>query len=453
MSDDLAQLGLDEGAGRIPPHDMLAEQSVVGAILLGSKQALDDVSEQMRPDDFYQPRHEVILTSALALTARGLPVDVVTVGDELQRTGKVAQAGGHAYLHHCASVVITPANAGYYAGIVAEKAVLRRLVEAGTRIVEMGYASEGDTSALVEHARAEVDGVSSKIARSSEPIGSLIEDLAAQLEEKPELTPTPWPRLDGIIGGFRPGALYVIAARPGKGKSALAAQMGVELAKRGPVGFLSLEMGRMAILQRLVSMLGEVPLPALVNHQMTQTDWNSFARVAAPVLRGLPLHVEDAGGWTMTQVASYARSLHRDGGMQGLIVDYLGLLKTDGQHRERHLEVASITRACKELATALGVPVILLSQLNRQGIARGKGKETPPVLTDLRESGAIEQDSDVVVLLHREDRSSVLEVNVAKNRHGPTDRFELKWEGRFVRAVSKEWSATALIEEGKWHEQ
>ncbi|ERG63516.1 hypothetical protein L332_03480 [Agrococcus pavilionensis RW1] len=431
---------------RTPPADDVAERSVIGAILL-SRQAMEDVAAAMQPGDFYQPRHELILRAALALTHRGVPVDAVTVGDELQRVGKLAAAGGVVYLHECTSAVTTVANAGHYARIVAEKAIMRRLVEAGMRITQMGYASEGDPAALVEGARAEVDAVSTATVTETGTIGAGLDDLARELEEAPTLVPTPWPSLDGVLGGFRPGAMYVIAGRPGKGKSVVALQIARKLAMRGPVGFVSLEMSKSEVLQRMVAQVASIPLTSLTTHQLTDVDWNSM-RIARPSIMSLPLHVRDDLR-TLEQVSSWARTLHRQGSMQALVVDYLGLLTSEERHRERHLEIGAMTGALKRLAMALDIPVFLLSQLNRQAIARGKGKEVPPVLTDLRESGSIEQDADVVMLLHREDRKNVLEVNVAKHRQGPTDRIELMWEGPFVRAVTKQWGATAFLEEPK----
>lgn len=449
------QMMVEPGPGeRVPPHDEAAEVSVIGAVLL-SKQALEDVSEAMRPADFYQPRNELILTAALALAARGAPVDAVTVIDELQRTGRLVQAGGATYLHRCTTFVPTAANAGYYAEIVASKAVMRRLVEAGTRIVEMGYASEGEPSALVEGARAEVDGVTAATIRDSGVIGSLLDEMVDQLKEKPELVPTPWPALDRILGGFAPGRLYVVAARPGKGKSALTAQIAVELAKHGPVGMASLEMGKLEILQRLVSSVGQIPLTALTQHQMLQKDWNSFV-IARPLIHDLPLHVRD-DLYTFTQIASFARSLHRQGRMQGLVIDYLQLVTTGEKHSERRLEIDAITRACKELARSLNIPVFLISQLSRAGTARGKGKEVPPLLTDLRESGSIEQDCDVVVFLYRDDyynpedseRPGICEVIVAKQRNGPRGTVELPFRARTASFTNAVDSYPPLVAHGE----
>jgi len=446
---------LHEPGERTPPADEAAERSVVGSIMM-SQRANEDVTEAMRPEDFYQPRHETILRAALALTRRGAPVDVITVGDELTRAGLVAQAGGIPYLHECVAAVTTPANAGFYARIVAEKATLRRLVEAGTRITQMGFASEGDAAALVESARAEVDGVTPRTVQVSAPIGSLLDEMVDALGEKPQLTPTPWEALDGILGGIAPGRLYVIAGRPGKGKSVIATQLAFALAQHGPVGYVSLEMSRMEVLQRLASCIGSIPLTALVKSQLTDTDWNSMARVVRPALADLPLEVRDDIR-SLEGVLSFARSLHRRGGMQGLVVDYLQIMDAPaGRSQDRRHEIDAITRACKELAMALGIPVFLLSQLNRQGVARGKGKEAPPVLSDLKESGAIEQDADIVLLLHREEpKGSVLEVNVAKHRQGPQGLIELLWEGQFARAVTKVWAPTAMFaapadEEARW---
>lgn len=422
--------------------DAAAERSVLGGVMLDGT-VVWAVAEQVRPTDFADAAHGTIFEGMLELANSNRPLDVIAVTDHLRRTHRMNARITVELLHTLTSETPTATNAAYYAGIVSDLAKRRRLQAVAQQIAALPTA-QGDVEGLIESAREAIDEVSTATVRAPRRVGASMLDLVAALDEKPSFVPTPWPALDRIIGGFRPGGLYVVAARPGRGKTVLGLQIARELAKAGPVGFVSLEMGEAEIQTRMVASMGSVPLDTLTNHQLTETDWHRVSDVRAE-LEHLDLFVQDAFSTSM-QVSSFARTLHRQGGMRGLVIDYLQLLRTGEKHESRQLEVSAMTRTFKQLAQRLGVPVVLLSQLNRQGMVRGKGKETPPRLEDLRESGSIEQDADVVLLLHRETlKSGELKVFVAKNRHGSEGDFVLGWEGQFARAVPKKWSPTGSL--------
>lgn len=435
----------DEGAA-VQIADVRAERSVLGAVMLDAA-VVWDVAEHLRPADFSDPSYGAVYEGMLELANANRPLDAIAVGDHLRRTGRTNDRVNDVLLHTLTSEVPTATNAAYYAGIVSDLAKRRRLQAVAQQIAALPTA-QGDVEGLIESAREAIDDVSTATVRAPRKIGDRValDGLVEALDEKPQFVSTPWPALDRIIGGFRPGGLYVVAARPGIGKTVVGLQVARELAKSGPVGFVSLEMGEHEIQTRLVASMGSVTMDTLTNHQLTESDWHRFADVRAELER-LSLFVHD-GLSTSLQVVSFARTLHRMGGMRGLVIDYLTLLRTGEKHESRRLEVEAMTRTFKQLAQRLGIPVILLSQLNRQGLARGKGKPAPPRVEDLRESGSIEQDADVVMLLHRESaRSGELKVFVAKNRHGSEGEFALGWEGQFARAVPKKWTPTGLLNE------
>lgn len=427
--------------GLVPPHDAVAEASVLGGMLL-SRDAAFEVISVLEARDHYLPKHELVHEAIVALLGRGEPADAVTVVDELRRRGVLERVGGAAFPHELTSAVPTAANAVFYAEIVREKAILRRLVEAGIRITQRGYASEGDAAELAESARRELDEAAANAVAQVEPIGSAFSRLVDSLEERPRYVETPWRDLNALVGGLRPGGLYVIGARPGEGKTIMGLQLAAQLASSGPVAFSSLEMSRDELLTRLIAMRGKVHLTPLTTHALSDEDWERVSRVRPGILN-LPLFVDDRSGVTVTQIRAWARSVSRRGQLAGVVVDYLQLITGGDRSRARHEVVGEISRQLKILARELGCPVLALSQLNRESV--GKQGRRAPSLADLRESGSIEQDADVVLLLQRSldddgkpgDR---LGVHVAKNRHGQTGVRTLAWEGQFARVVDLRWA-------------
>jgi replicative DNA helicase len=424
---------------RTPPHDLLAEQSALGSMLL-SRDAVDAVVAEVRGPDFYIPKHEIVFAAISALTGRGEPVDVITVTAELNKSGQIGRAGGAEYLHTLTGIPSTTANAGFHAGIIADLAKRRRMIEAGTRVVQMGYASEGATDDLIETARAEVDAVQGLRRHPLRMIGEALPKLAATLEEKPKYLPTPWASIDTLIGGFAPGELCVIAARPGEGKSIALLQAALKAARHGVVAFSSLEMSFEQLQLRMVSQFGEVHMTALRNHDLSEQDWNRLGD-AAKLTSGAPVFVDDAGAGEMATIGtirSHARAVAKRGTLAAIFVDYVQLIDGPGENRVRELD--GVSRGLAQLAAEFNVPVVAAAQLNRGQQSRGNARPEP-TLRDLRESGGIEANATAVMLLHRdaEKRPNDLDVIVAKNRQGRIGKVTLRWQPEYARIVDRDW--------------
>ena len=425
---------------RTPPHDVLAEQSAVGGMLL-SKDAVGDVLEAARPSDFYLPKHEIIFDAIQSLYSRGEPTDVITVGDELQKTGLLGRAGGIEYLHTLTSIVPTAANAGFYAMIVAEKAVLRRLVEAGTRIVQMGYASEGEVTDLVNNAQSEIYGVtghdsSEDYVSINVALDSAVEEVEAAkgLEGVMTGVPTGFRDLDELTNGLHPGQLVIVAARPGLGKSTLALDFARSAALKNdmPTVFFSLEMGRTEIAMRLLSAESDIFLQKLRKGDLQQLDWKRVASVRGKI-NDSPFYIDDSPNMTLVEIRSKCRRLKQQFGLKMVIIDYIQLMTSGKKVESRQQEVSEFSRSLKLLAKELQVPVVALSQLNRNLEARSDKR---PQISDLRESGSLEQDADMVFLIHRDmsnDINAKNELIVAKNRNGPTKSIEVAFHGHLSR--------------------
>ncbi|MBN9239323.1 MAG: replicative DNA helicase [Micrococcales bacterium 70-64] len=431
---------------RVPPHDLLAEQSAIGGMML-SKDAVADVIEAVRGVDFYIPKHEVIFDALLTLYSHGEPTDVIAVTDELTKTGELSRAGGAEYLHTLTALVPTAANAGFYASIVAEKAVLRRLVEAGTRIVQMGYASEGEVVDLVNNAQAEIYGVTGGVEAEdyvplTEAVTTAIDEIEAARGRDGQMVgvPTGFTELDELTNGLHPGQLIIIAARPAIGKSTV----GLDIARSAaikhdlPTIVFSLEMGRSEIAMRLLSAEASVPLQHMRKGTVHANDWTTIAQTRGRI-NDAPLYIDDSPNMTLVEIRAKCRRLKQKVGLKMVIIDYLQLMTSGKKVESRQQEVSEFSRALKLLAKELQVPVIAISQLNRGPEQRADKK---PALSDLRESGSIEQDADMVILLHRESayeadnaRAGEADLIVAKHRNGPTRTVTVGFHGHFSRFV------------------
>ncbi len=432
---------------RTPPQDVVAEQSVLGGMML-SKDAIADVVEVLRGTDFYRPAHELVYDAILDLYGRGEPADAVTVAGELTRRGEIGRVGGAPYLHTLISMVPTAANAGYYAAIVRERAVLRRLVEAGTKIVQMGYASDGgEVDDIVDRAQAEVYAVTER--RTTEDYLPLSEIMEGTLDEIEAIgsrggamvgVPTGFADLDQLTNGLHPGQMVVVAARPAVGKSTL----GLDVARSASIrngltsAIFSLEMGRNEITMRLLSAEARVPLHHMRSGSMTDDDWNRLARKMGEV-SSAPLFIDDSPNLSMMEIRAKARRLKQRHDLRLIIIDYLQLMSSGKRVESRQQEVSEFSRALKLLAKELEVPVIAISQLNRGPEQRTDKK---PMMSDLRESGSIEQDADMVILLHREElyerespRAGEADFIVAKHRNGPTATITVAFQGHYSRFV------------------
>ncbi|HAN24663.1 MULTISPECIES: replicative DNA helicase [Microbacterium] len=428
---------------RTPPHDALAEQSTLGGMML-SKDAVADVIETLRGVDFYVPKHELIFDAIHSLYAHGEPTDVVAVTDELIKSGDLQRAGGADYLHSLTSIVPTAANAGYYAGIVSERALLRRLVEAGTRIVQMGYSGQGEAVDLVNSAQAEIYSVTG--AQEAEDyvaltfaVDAAVEEIEAARGRDGQMTgiPTGFQSLDELTNGLHGGQMIVVAARPAMGKSTLALDFARAAAIKHdmPTIFFSLEMGRSEIAMRLLSAEGSVPLQNMRKGTLDSRDWTTIAATRGRI-NDAPLYIDDSPNMTLVEIRAKCRRLKQRAGLKMVIIDYLQLMTSGKRVESRQQEVSEFSRALKLLAKELQVPVIALSQLNRGSEQR---QDKRPQVSDLRESGSIEQDADMVILLHRDSvydkdtRPGEADLIVAKHRNGPTATLEIAFQGHYSR--------------------
>ncbi|ASU77266.1 replicative DNA helicase [Actinopolyspora erythraea] len=417
----------------MPPQDIEAEQSVLGAMML-SRDAIADVIEVVRPGEFYRPDHGVIFRHVVELFGRGEPADAVTVRDALEQSGELTQITRNSdtgtYLHTLLEAVPTAANATFYAEIVADRAQRRRIIEEASGILQQGYGGQGEAAELLDRAQERF----SSIGRSRTEDMYFLQDLADPLMSELERIqrndgrsgiPTGFTELDRLTNGLQPGQLAVVAARPGLGKSALALDIARSAAirhRRGTALF-SLEMGHGELMMRLVSAEAKVRLDRMRGGYMSEADWSAAARRTGDV-QDAPLVISDAPNMTMMEIRARARRLKQRGQLDLVIVDYLQLMTSGRRVESRQQEVSEFSRNLKLLAKELEVPVVALSQLNRGPEQRLDKK---PELGDLRESGSIEQDADLVVLLHRPDaferdtaRVGEADLILAKQRSGPT---------------------------------
>ncbi len=439
--------GGSAGYDRTPPQDLDAERSVLGGMMI-SKDAIADVVEQIRGTDFYRPAHEVVYDAIIDLYGRGEPADAITVADELTKRGEIGRIGGAPYLHTLISGVPTAANAGYYARIVRERSVLRKLVEAGTRIVQLGYGTDGgDVDEIVNNAQAEVYAVTER--RSSEDylilgdiIGGAVDEIEAAGHRGEGMigVPTGFSDLDRLTNGLHPGQMIVLAARPAIGKST----MGIDIVRSASIKHgltsvvFSLEMSRNEITMRLLSAEARVHLQKLRNGQMGEDDWAKIAATMGKISEA-PLFIDDSPNMSLMEIRAKCRRLKQKHDLKLVVIDYLQLMSSGKRVESRQQEVSEFSRALKLLAKELEVPVIAISQLNRGAEQR---TDKRPQMSDLRESGSIEQDADIVILLHREDayekespRAGEADVIVAKHRNGPTDTLVVAFQGHYSRFV------------------
>lgn len=432
---------------RVLPHDLLAEQSTLGGMLL-SQEAVAEVFEYVNGSDFYAPKHEVIFDAILTLYGMGEPTDVITVTDQLMKTGSLIRAGGADYLHTLTSVVPTAANAAFYAKIVKEKATLRRLVEVGTKIAQMGYANEGEVDELVNQAQSDIYGVTKAgtgedYVALNDSIEAAIAEIEAAQTRGGDLVgvPTGFNDLDALTHGFHPGQLIIVAARPAMGKSTIALDIARHAAIRSekPTLFFSLEMGRAEIAMRMLSAESSIPLQSMRKGTIADSDWTRLAQVRGQI-NDAPLYIDDSPNLTLVEIRAKCRRLAQRVGLKMIVIDYLQLLTSGKKVESRQQEVSEFSRALKLLAKELGIPVVALSQLNRQ---LEQTKDKRPELSHLRESGSLEQDADVVVLLHREaindpehPRAGEADLILAKQRSGPTGTVVVAFQGHYSRFVN-----------------
>jgi replicative DNA helicase len=421
----------DDTFERIPPQDAHAEQCVLGGMLL-SKRAIAEVLEVATADDFYKPQHETVYRAIVDMYGRNEPADQVTVGNYLRELGVFAKIGGSAYLSQLVQTVPTAANAEYYAEIVRDCAIRRRIVEAGTRITEIGYSGEGDASHANDAAQAELANVMKiQEAADSALLGEDLPDVVAELEKlqsegRQSGLSTGFMDLDALTHGLHGGQMVIVAGRPGLGKSTLGVDFlrACSLQQHHPSAFFSLEMSRREVQHRIISAEAKIGLHKIRGGQMTPLDWAEFANHMQRLTMA-PLTIDATPNRTVNQIKARCRQIKMKTGLSLVVIDYLQLLDTHGKKRpeNRQVEVSEMSRGIKLMAKELDVPVVVLCQLNRGPEQRTDKK---PMLADLRESGSLEQDADLVILVHREDaydresvRAGEADLIVAKHRAGP----------------------------------
>jgi replicative DNA helicase len=447
----------DEGvrglAERIPPHNVEAEQSLLGSMFL-SLDAVENAMPLVEAEDFYRPAHQKIYKAIKHLHLRGEPVDQITVAARLESTGEIDSAGGKPYLLDIAGAVPTAANAEYYAKIVQRTSLLRQLIDAATHIQTLGYENPDDMDEVVERAeKAIFDVTNRRVASNFQALQVLMktgfEDIEKLYENKAHITgvPTGFPDLDGILAGLHKGDLVILAARPSVGKTALALNMAVNAARAGhPTAVFSLEMSSAQLVQRILCAEARVDSQRLRTGYLNDEDWPGLMQ-AMGRLNEVPLWVDDTPSISILEVRAKARRLFRDKPSGLIVVDYLQLMQPQNRRSEnRQVEIAEISRGLKQLAKELDCPVLALSQLSRAVEQRTTKR---PQLSDLRESGAIEQDADVVMFIDRTTDPGAetegnaarpgkgeAEIIVAKHRNGPTGSCRLVYLERFTRFTS-----------------
>ncbi len=432
-----------QGAARVPPHNLEAEESLLGAMLL-SRDAIAVAIERCSVGDFYKPSHGHVFSAVVSLYGRGEPADAVTVAEELRRSGVLEDMGGSAML--VALQANTPAisSAARYARIVEENALLRRLIGVAQEIAEIGYGLPEDVTDAVDRAETLVFDVAQR--RTTDSVAPLQDLLSRSLDRLEELygrdesitgVPTGYQDLDEMLAGLQPSNLVVVGARPSMGKTAFALGMASHAAAQGtPVLFFSLEMSHLEIAQRVLCAEARVDATRMRNGRLVENDWSKISH-AIGRLGNSPLFIDDNPNVTVMDIRAKARRMKAREGLGLVVVDYLQLMTGRNNAENRQVEISEISRGLKILARELSIPVVALSQLSR-GLESRSDKR--PMLADLRESGAIEQDADVVMFIYRDevynhdssDQGSA-EILVAKHRNGPTGSVQLAFVGHYAR--------------------
>lgn len=435
---------LDITLDRLPPQNIEAEQSVLGAILL-ENEAIANALENLSPDDFYKDSHKKIFIGMTELYEKNEPIDLITLTEQLSRNGQLEEVGGASYLSYIVNVVPTSANIKYHSKIVKEKSILRNLIRTTTEIISMSYDEGIDVNELLDRAETKIFSVSeNKVKGSFIHVKNVIKDtidLVDKLYDKKIVTglPTGFTDLDMLTTGFHPGELIVVGARPGMGKTAfclnIASYVGIEV--KVPVVIFSFEMTKILVVLRMLCSEAEVDSKSIRSGYHSKEDYRRLVN-AAGRLAEAPIYIDDTFN-SVLEIRAKARRLKAEHGLGLIIVDYLQLMRGEGTYTQREQAISEISRSLKALAKDLEVPVIVISQLNRSCEQRGDDKH--PILADLRESGAIEQDADTILFLCRDEyykkdkspKPGVADLEIAKQRNGPTKRIELTFLDKFTK--------------------
>lgn len=438
----------EERAGRVPPNNLDAERSVLGA-MMQDHEALSLAIEALRAEDFYHPANRELFDAMHRLQSAGQPVDIVTVDEELTRRGTLEGVGGIQYVVDISRYVPTTANARAYIQIVAEKATLRRLIHAGDEIVQTSYAQQEPVADILGRAEKSIFDIVMRRTEGSTlvHIADILPDTYQRIETLSRLkgaidgVPTGFVDLDNLLTGLHGGELVLVGARPSMGKTSFGMNVlsYASVMAGKTVAAFSLEMPRDQLAMRLLCADARVDMQSVRHGTLRDEDWLALSRALGPIAAA-NLYIDDTSGITPSQLRSRCRRLKIERGLDLVMVDYIQLMASDGRAENRQNEVSEISRALKGIAKELNVPVLALAQLSRAGAQRSDKR---PILSDLRDSGAIEQDADVVMFLHREEYydpntedKNIAEVIVAKQRNGPLGTIKLAWLGQYTRFAS-----------------
>jgi replicative DNA helicase len=434
-------------AMRTPPHSLEAEQAVLGGLMLDNS-AWERVADRLVDEDFYRQDHKLIFRAMMELSNQDQPFDAVTLAEWLQSHNRLDQAGGLAYLATLARDTPTAANVRAYADIVRERSVLRQLIRVGGELADAAYRPEGRSTAelvdLAEKSVFEIAERGDRMGRNYVPINELMAKAVDRLDTLVHAdshvtgVPTGLSRFDELTAGLQPGDLVIVAGRPSMGKTSFAMNIAENAAigHQVPTAIFSMEMSGEQLALRLISSLGRIDQQKVRTGKLDDTDWKRVSS-AISLMSKAPMYIDDTGGLAPTELRARARRLKRDHNLGLMVVDYLQLMQVPGTRENRATEISEICRSLKSLARELKVPVIALSQLNRSVEQRDDKR---PIMSDLRESGSIEQDADVIVFIYRDEvynkdteDKGVAEIIIGKQRNGPTDTVRATFLGQFTR--------------------
>lgn len=438
---------------RVPPNSIEAEKSVLGSMLLNGRECVDDALEQLTPDDFYQPIHRDIFATMEKLVSSGTAVDGVTVEERMKKDGRLTE-GTFSYLADLAHDVLTPGNIGHHIQIVKEKAALRKIIDVCMEIAADCYAGKEDAESLLGRAgdaisKIALDSSHGEIVAIRKAIVEAYKEMSIVMKNKGGLigVRTGFPTMDQMLSGFQKDQLIVIAARPGMGKTSFALNIvhNASLSQGAVCLMFSLEMSADQLASRMLCSEAHVDMQKTRTGRLDAPDFMKLGE-AVKELSPAPIYVDDSASISVTEMVAKARRLKRQIGLDMVVIDYLQLMSGSGRVENRNQEVAQITRSLKIMAKELQVPVVVLSQLSRQGEKEGSKY---PKLSELRESGAIEQDADVVIFLQREDyymenrtaeNIGKARIIIAKQRNGPTGAIDVRWNGEYTRYMEADKS-------------
>ena len=429
---------------RIPPQNLEAEQAILGSLMV-ERDLVPIISEIVERNDFYAPHHATVYDAIVSLYERGEPVDKVSVAEELRRRKRLEEVGGADFISQLLNTVPTAASAEYYARVVAEKAILRALITAGGRISSMGFEQPENVDDVVDRCEQMIFEIGRRSAGGFTLVRDLLKPAFERIDtlyhQKGTVTgvPSGFARLDQFTTGFQPGELIIIAARPSMGKTSLGLNIAMNAAKGAAkhVALFSLEMSNDQLVQRFLSMEAHIDAQALRTGNIKDKEWGEITR-AMGVLAEVPVFIDDSAALTVGEVRSRSRRLAATIGLDLIIIDYLQLLRSTNVRVVNRVEIIDeICRSLKALAKELKVPVMALAQLNRSPESRNDKR---PMLSDLRESGGIEQEADVVAFIYRDEyynpptpeNENIAEINIAKQRNGPTGLVQLRFDKRYT---------------------